>query len=218
MPSDASPLEKIENPWLRAFLADPWEETVLGQLIIRRKGMGFELRHKDDLTAENLKSIGLAEVRQLANFTADGKFRPLKSTPDLRSGWILSLQSPEDLEAALQTIYPNALADLYTFRNGTPPVTSYRDFTNRQTGMYRITTFLSDSDVARVIDNVCNTICIKYRLWPIEASSPTALRPSIAPVCLEPCAIFLETARKEVRAMQEKSAPVRQAESSSDPS
>lgn len=202
MPSDASPLEKIENPWLRAFLAEPWEETVLGQLILRRKGSAFEVRHTDDLTETSLKPIRLSEVRHLANFNAEGKFRPLKSTPDLISGWILSLQSPEELETVLQTIYPNALADLHAFRTGSPPVTSYRDFANRQTGMYRITTFLSDSDIARVVDNVCNTICIKYRLWPIEGSAPNATRHSIAPICLEPCAIFMEAARKEVRALQ----------------
>jgi hypothetical protein len=205
-PSDASPRAPIENPWLRAFLAEPWDETILGQIIIRRKGPGFELRHTKNSAgaATELKSVRLAEVRQLANFNSEGKFRPLKSTPDLATGWILALQNPGELEYALQTFYPNALADIQTTRHWPPPITSYRAFTHRQTGMYRITAFLNDSEVARVIENVCNTICLKYRLWPIDGPTPTTSPHNFTNlVCLEPCAILLESARKQVRAIQE---------------
>lgn len=217
MPSNDASLEKTENPWLRSFLSRLSDETVLGQLLIRRNGSGFELHHKDDPASSNLKPLRLSEVRPLANFTAAKKFRPLKSTPDLATGWILTLQSSEELESALQAFYPNALADLHALQNSPPPITSYRDFTARQTGMYRITTFLKNEDVERVIQNVCHRICLKTRLWPIEGSQTVLTRFESIP-CLEPCAIFLESARKEVRALQEKFATSGQADSATDAS
>jgi hypothetical protein len=200
MPSDASPPEKIENPWLRAFLAEPWEKIALAQVSIRRVDAGFELHHIDDSSPK--KQIRLADLRDLANFTASGEFRPLKSSPDLPLGWILRLHSTQELELALQTIYPNALADLHAIKTKSARPTDYRAFTARQSGMYRITTFLDDEGVARLIDRVCNRICLKRRLWSIgpRPSDPPAAELLIP--CLEPCAILLEAARKEVRALQ----------------
>ena len=70
--------------------------------------------------------------------------------------------------------------------------------------MSHTTTFLSDADVAGVIENLCTTKCLKQRLWTSgEISTDPPEKKSAIP-CLEPCAILLETARKEVRALQEK--------------
>lgn len=212
MPSDALPLERIENPWLRAFLAAPWEEMVIGQVTIRRTGSGFELRHIADAptperpSGPSLQSLRSSDARAWANFNADGAFRPLKSTPDLKSGWILHAGTPEEVAEALNGFYPNALADLFAARQTPAPVTRYREFTSRQTGMYRITTFLGDAEVGDVIEKTCNTICLKRRLWTVgNLAADAENKKSIIP-CLEPCAILLETARKTVRALQERSA------------
>jgi hypothetical protein len=212
MPSAASPQEIIENPWLRSFLSEPWEEIVVAQIRIRRDGTSFQLQHIDG----GGKEIRLADVRSLSNFNSIGEFRPLKSTPDLSSGWILRLNSPQELELAIQYFYPNAIADWFAVRNGVQP-TDYRTFTNRQTGMYRITAMLDDPGVVRVIDRVCNSICLKSRLWSSGAVPSDPLNSKSIIPCLEPCAIFLETARKEVRALQEKSASADKAESSNEP-
>lgn len=215
MPSDASLLAKIENPWLRAFLSEPWDQIVVGQILIRRGAEGFELRHAE-APSENLKPIRPSDARAIANFNAIGAFRPLKSTPDLPGGWILRTTSPDELELALSYFYPNAIADWFAIRNGTP-ATDYRAFTSRQTGMYRITTFLDDAGVARVIEGACNSICLRRRLWTVgQIPTDPATAKTIIP-CLEPCAVLLEAARKEVRALQEKSAASGQAESATTP-
>jgi hypothetical protein len=124
--------------------------------------------------------------------------------------------NPEELEVAVQGFYPNALADLHSVGRGSPPVTDYRAFTNRQTGMYRITTFLDDVGVGQLLDRVCNTVCLKTRLWPIQPSNPCGFSSKVFLPCLEPCTIFLEAARKEVRVRQENSARAGQAESASE--
>jgi hypothetical protein len=211
MPSDALPNEKsIDNPWLAYFINARWDEVIVAQVIVKRTAGGFELRHTSDKTADlgDLKAIRPTHARKIANFTKDGRYRPLKSAPDLPRGWLVRANSPDELEEALNHFYPNALADRYAL-NQTPPITGYREFTARQTGMYRITTFLSDNEVSAVIDNVCTADCLKQRLWTVGEYPTDKPNEKSAIPCLEPCAILLESARKEVRDRQksERTAP-----------
>ena len=205
MPSDASPRAQTDNPWLAEFVNARWNEVVIAQVVVKRTPGGFELRHVADERAEvgTLKAIRPNDARKIANFNSAGEYRPLKSTPDLPRGWLVRANSAEELEEALNHFYPNALADRFALNQNPPPITGYREFTARQTGMYRITTFLSDADLARVIENLCTTKCLKQRLWTSGEIPTDAPEKKSAIPCLEPCAILLEAARKEVRALQE---------------
>ena len=205
MPSDASPRAKIDNPWLEFFINARWDEVVIAQVLVKRTPGGFELRHARDEKTDvgELKAVRPSDARKIANFNSAGEYRPLKSTPDLPGGWMLRANSAEELEEALNHFYPNALADRFALNQKPPPITGYREFTARQTGMYRITTFLEDRDLARVIENLCATKCLKQRLWTSGEIPTDAPDKKSAIPCLEPCAILLENARKEVRALQE---------------
>jgi hypothetical protein len=196
----------IENPALKAFVAKIGSELTLAQVLIQRRSTGYELRHIQDrdALAESLRILPLPEARQLAQYNAAGEFRPLKSSPDLQRGWRLSLANGAELETALNHLYPGALADWYAAQSANPPVTNYRDYTARQSGMYRITTLLTDPQVAEVIREVCDpSRCLKLRLWTVpgmSADEPAAK--SLIP-CLEPCAVLMESARKAIRAAQQ---------------
>jgi hypothetical protein len=205
MPSDASLPVITNNPWLNYFITARWDEVVIAQVWVKRTAGGFELRHIDDAKANvgSLKAIRPVDARKIANFTSAGAYRPLKSTPDLPSGWMLRSNTPQELEEALNYFYPNALADRHALTQTPPPITGYREFTSRQTGMYRITTFVADADLARVIDNVCALKCLKQRLWSSGAIPTDPPEKKSAIPCLEPCAILLEASRKEVRRIQE---------------
>lgn len=205
MPSDASLLAKTDNPWLRFFIEARWEEIVVAQVIVKRTAGGFELRHIEDERVEvgKLKAARPKDARVIANYNATGEFRPLKSTPDLARGWMVRANSAEELGEALNYFYPNALADRFALNQTPAPITGYRDFTAHQTGMYRITTFLSDSDLSRVIADLCAANCLKQRLWTSgEIPTDPPEKKSAIP-CLQPCAVLLETARKKVRALQD---------------
>lgn len=196
----------IENPALKEFAAQIGSELVLAQVLIRRSGAGYELRHvaDRDAAAESLRVIKRNEARLLAQYTAAGAFRPLKSAPTLQRGWRMVLSGDVELEAALNQLYPGALADWLAARMANPPVTNYRDYTNRQSGMYRITTKLSDAQAANVIKTTCDKeFCLKRRLWTVAglATDPAAEK-SLIP-CLEPCAVLMESARKAVRMEQQ---------------
>jgi hypothetical protein len=203
MPSDASPPATTDNPWLHAFISARWDEIILAQILVKRTATGFELRHIADVSESNLKPARPSDAHKIANFTSTGEFRPLKSTPDLQRGWIIRASSPAELAEALDHFYPNGLADRHALTQAPPPITNYRPFTARQTGMYRITTMLSDADVARIIKNLCTKNCLKQRLWTVGDHPTDSPSKKSAIPCLEPCAILLEAARKEVRTLQD---------------
>jgi hypothetical protein len=206
----------FNHPARDAFCAAIRSELVLGQVLVRRLATGFELRHGADEKsgADALRRVSLNELRGLANHTAGGEFRPIKAAPNLRAGWVCQVASDAELESALNQLYPGALADWFAVqaaeRGALPriPVTDYREFTARQTGMYRITTKLTDAQAAQVTRACCEArFCLKRRFWSVPGLAPdTASAKSLIP-CLEPCAVMLEFARKAARLEQEEAKP-----------
>lgn len=206
----------IRNPALEAFVAEIQPELVLAQVLILRSGPGFSLRHASDRAhaAETLRHLSIPELRGLAQTTEDGAFRPLKSAPNLQRGWTAKLNNADDLGLALGYLYPGAIADRYAVRHGPAPATDYRPFTNRQTGMYRVTQLASDSQAAEVIRACCHVrFCLKQRLWTAAGLHPDQPEQKSLVPCLEPCAILLEFARSAIRIAQ---ADKTQSESSSE--
>jgi hypothetical protein len=200
----------VNNPGLSAFCAAIGSELVLAQVRVQRLAAGFELRHVSDRDtgADTLRHIPVAELRAQASFTATGEFRPIKAAPNLRAGWHCRVTSDAELELALNQLYPGALADWFAAQQPAPPVTHYRDFTARQTGMYRITTMLTDAQAGQMIRACCDArFCLKRRLWTVASLAPDAAQAKSLIPCLEPCAVMLEFARKAVRIEQEENKP-----------
>jgi len=194
------------NPALDAFLAALPESLEFAQALISRRSHGFELRHVSDRTATDtvLEALTVADLRTLASNTAEGAFRPLKSAPTLRPGWRVLLADASDLELALDHLYPGALADWYALREGKAVGIAYRDYVNRQTGMYRITQMLSDEQVADLAHAACHrSFCLKQRLWHGPALSADKIGEKSLVPCLEPCPMLLEFARKSMRLEQD---------------
>jgi hypothetical protein len=205
---DTSPRKMADqNPATRAFLDSLGPESVWAQVLILRTNKLFSLRHVNDrhATIDRLKRVAIPDLRALASFNAAGQFRPLRTTPDLVAGWLCECRDEEELCRALQVLYPGSIPDWYAARTAaTPPVTNYREFTNRQSGMYRITQLLADAQVTQVIRACCERrFCLKRRLWSIEGLPSDDADAKSAIPCLEPCALLLELARKAARIEQE---------------
>jgi hypothetical protein len=197
------------NPDMSAFLVSFNTEAVFGQVVVMRLERGFELRHESDrrAAADNLTTLNGTELRDWAQKTEGGSFRPLTSAPNLRAGWRAQATDGEALELLLHYVYPGAVADWFAAQGSQPPVTSYRQFTSRQSGMYRITTMLDDAIAGAAIRACCHVdFCLKRRLWSVEGLEPdTEPYTSLIP-CLEPCALLLEFARKVAR-LEQNAAP-----------
>jgi len=195
----------LENPALNAFVAEIKTSLIFAEIVVRRLEKGFELRHVQDreCDAGDLRLISADEMRPLAQFTVVGAFRPLKSAPNLRRGWRLILTDGAKLEFALNQVYPGAVADWFAVRSGRAEPTHYREFTSRQTGMYRITAMLTDEQAAAMIRAGCHRkFCLKQRLWTVNGCSPDSSEDKSLVPCLEPCALLLEFARKAMRLEQ----------------
>jgi hypothetical protein len=196
----------VANPALKTFISQLGEELLLAQVVMRRTGRGYELRHESDSrrSPQDLRLTPVSRLRELAQDTAAGAFRPLKSAPNLQRGWRVVAENDDELETALQALYPGAVADWFAARLQPPPVTHYREFTERQTGMYRVTTMLTDGQAAQMARACCHhRFCLKRRLWTVGELPPDASGEKSVIPCLEPCAILLEFARKALRIEQE---------------
>ncbi len=202
-------MARPENPALAAFLAALTAPVLFAQVLITRRGTAFDMRHVVDreVTDSVLELLPVESLRDLVSHTQDGAFRPLKSAPNLRSGWRALPVSSDELMRALDHLYPGGLADWHAARQVPPQVTHYRDYVNRQTGMYRITQMLTDTQVRDAAQAACHKdFCLKQRLWGGPELLPdTVSEKSLIP-CLEPCPILLEFARKSMRLEQEEKA------------
>ncbi len=174
----------------------------LGQILLRRVPEGWELRHLDDREREDLALHQAPDAaRHLANLDDAGRFRPLKTAPNLAHGWRLIVADVAGLRRALDYFYPAMLGCAESFHRGELPVTPLRAKLARQTGMYRVTQQITDEQACALIDGFCAG-CLKQRLWEIAAPNPTPVlrTPGELPLlCHEACNLLVAEARKVVK-------------------
>lgn len=124
-----------------------------------------------------------AELRDRVRATTP--FRSLATADDLPRGWHVPLNSPAELPAIVETIYPGILGD---WKHGQPcPLHAVIE---RQTGMYRQLAGLSSDRQAAVVERVCGR-CIRFPVW-YESGRSSSLP------CPEPCNQWLSTALEEL--------------------
>ena len=82
----------------------------MGEIRIELHDGGYVLCHREDVGRGNLAPLtGPEAARSLAHFDETGKFRPLKTSPNLRRGWRLHLADLAELRRALDYFYPAML-------------------------------------------------------------------------------------------------------------
>lgn len=184
-----------------------------GEIHIEPVSGGFVLCHRDDASLDDLTEYaGVETSRELAHFDAEGKFRPLKTAPNLRRGWKLRLAGLAELRAALDYFYPAMLGVWLSHRRGHLTAVPLRDTLARQTGMYAITRKISDDQAQSMIAGFCRTDggCLKRILWPIapevpitslsaEKFRPDAHADTLPLLCHEACNLLVAKAREVVK-------------------
>ncbi len=169
------------------------------EVLIRREASGFSLRHECDRAMPDgaLRSLPVGELREWAQVTATGAFRPNKAAPSLREGWVTRVADAAELETALRGLYPGSLADWLEARRTAPGITHFREFVGRQSGLYRAARELADGAAAEVIRAGCAPeFCRRQRLWTVAGLAPEPAGAKSCVPCLEPCALVLELARR----------------------
>ncbi len=208
------PLEKA----LAAVLSD---HTRFGQILVQRTGAGgFTLCHRDDENARDLKIFQKPDdALEIARYDDGGKYRPLKTAPNLRHGWRLELVDIGELRRALDYFYPGRVAVLAAWAEARLSTTPLRETLDRQSGMYRIAAKISDAQIDNVVGNFCKSDggCLRTILWKRDARGAvpsTRLPPekfdsahdqtgrgenTIPALCQEACNLLVAECRKAVK-------------------
>jgi sirohydrochlorin cobaltochelatase len=206
----------------------------LGEIRVEKKqGAGFVMSHRDDASLDKLQTYREAEnAIKIAKYDDAGNYRPLKTAPNLRHGWRLELATVEELRRALDYFYPGRLAVFAAWKSGHLKTTALRDTLDRQSGMYRVASKISDPQIDDLVADFCRSDkgCLRTILWkrdregaiastklPTEKFDPaydqaSALnRPGSTPpatvplLCQEACNLLVAECRKVVKG---ESAPV----------
>ncbi len=186
----------------------------IGEIRIQADGGGFMLCHRDDSGSAGLAtSAGPEAARELAHFDDAGRFRPLKTVPNLRHGWRLTLANLAELRRALDYFYPAMLGVWLSQQRGELTPVPFRDALNRQTGMYRVAQKITAEQADEMIGNFCRTNggCLKRILWPLAHGVPISKLPAekfrtassqrtLPLFCHEACNLLVAKAREVVKA------------------
>jgi hypothetical protein len=140
-----------------------------GQLLVRKATSGgFVVSHRDDESLDQLQTYrDVEDAIKIARYDDAGKYRPLKTAPNLRHGWRLQLASVEELRHALDYFYPGRLAVFAAWKSAYLKTTALRETLDRQSGMYRVAAKISDPQINDLVADFCRSDggCLRTILW-----------------------------------------------------
>ena len=193
-----------------------------GELLLARLEDGrFEIRHRADAGLSTLETASDPEAATaLALYDAGGKYRPLKTAPNLRRGWRLELENEGAVRRALDCFYPGRVPAFLAYRNDALPVIPLRQALERQTGMYRVAARISEEEADDLVAEVCRSDggCLRTILWSRDGAGTPASRKlpatkfdpahdqtgggekALPLLCQEACNILVAAARERVKA------------------
>ena len=185
----------------------------IGEIHIQSVHGGWQLRHRlDDQRADLTPHTGAEAARVLAQYTDSGECRPLKTAPNLRRGWLLTVLDLGELRRALDYFYPAMLGVGVSQRRGKLVPVDLRTTLARQTGMYRVTQKITDPQAQQMVGEFCRSDggCMKRILWPLAPGQPIStlpaekFSPEAAPaiwplLCQEACNLLVAKAREVVK-------------------
>jgi sirohydrochlorin cobaltochelatase len=146
------------------------EAFTFGQVLVSPIGVGgFRLSHRDEAEEITVSEVfgDPEDALQIARTDDSGRYRPLKTAPNLRHGWQLELATVAELERALDYFYPGRLAILLARNEKRLKPTALRETLGRQSGMYRVAANVSGDQLNELIGNFCRSDgeCLRTILW-----------------------------------------------------
>jgi len=176
-------------------------------------GAKYALCHIEDRDAPGELEVHRdpGAAREISTWAADGRYRFTKGELSLVRGWLLLLETDEELRRALDLFYPAAIGLWLAGAEDSLSVQHLRDKLARQTGMYQFARNISTEGAQRLVREVCGpgNCCVKKILWQIDDETP--LDPSEASrfpgyldtgveaiplLCREACNHFVAECRK----------------------
>jgi sirohydrochlorin cobaltochelatase len=168
------------------------------------------LSHVEDAGTAGLQTFADPhDAIEIARYDDAGNYRPLKTAPNLRHGWRLSLKNLDEVSLAMDFLYPAALGTALAFARGTLRSVDLRDTLARQTGMYAVVRRITDEQAGSVIAATCNHAngCLRQILWSISSGLSTPLthrdvlcsENEVPLLCAEACNLLVAAGRKMIK-------------------
>ena len=178
-----------------------WGELLL---TVRRGPDGerrYDLRHEDDADRsvdELVVHDDPLDARDVATYDDEGNYRPLKTAPTLRTGWVFPNLSGGETVEAVDFFYPATVANWHREREGALDVSHWRETAERQTGIYDLVDELSGEQVQWLAESCCvDSQCLKRRMWDEDEDTELGVdRGDGEFPCREPCSLVIAAARK----------------------
>lgn len=189
---------------------------VIGQIRVCVPSDGSFLLHH--IAEENVGETALTrdpnDAVRLALYDPAGKYRPLKTAPNLAPGWRMELASLDELRLALDLFYPSALGMWVDFMAEGVRPTPWRETVDRQTGMYRIVGKITDEQTCELLGRACqrDSGCLRHILWPLRPGQSHPLQETnreallarfaageIPLLCVEACNLVVAAGRPVVK-------------------
>jgi hypothetical protein len=165
----------------------------------------YDLRHEADTDADavNLDRYDDSrDARDIAKLDGNGEYRPLKTAPTLREGWVFPELDAADLVAAVDFFYPATVENWHREREGDLDISHWHETMARQTGIYGVVQTWDRQEghdhVEWVAEACCDdSQCLKRREWDYDVETPleTDGGSGVFP-CREPCSVVVSAARQ----------------------
>lgn len=184
------------------------------QVLLRRTPRGYALCHHEDAGApagQLERETDPHAARLIAQTTASGAHRPLKTAPNLRRGWLLEELDTPAMWTALDYLYPACAVHWHAGRMGTLEVTPWSDTAARQSGMYASVRLLPPAVAERAVRACCaRAVCLREVEWPLSRGlQPATTGPAdrqwgdARVPCPEACSLFISLARQLLQVERE---------------
>ncbi|SNR43735.1 DR2241 family protein [Halorubrum vacuolatum] len=185
-----------------------WGQLRVTTTLTDRGDRRYDVRHADDATAavDDLDAHEKPrDAREIVTFDADGRYRPLKTAPTLRAGWVFPDLDHRDVYEVVEAIYPATVANWHRERGGRLDVDHWRETMDRQSGIYGVVQTWDRGEghehVNWVAEACCaDSQCLKRREWQYDDETELDVDggDGVFP-CREPCSLVVSAARKWTR-------------------
>ncbi|WP_018259276.1 DR2241 family protein [Halomicrobium katesii] len=164
----------------------------------------YDISHVDDTAADATleRYDDPLDARTLVKHDDDGKYRPLKTAPTLRTGWQFVDLDPADLVQTVEFVYPATVANWHRERTGDLDVNHWRETMERQSGIYGVVQTWDRGKgyehVNWVAEACCDdSQCLKRREWEYDDETELDVDGGDGEFpCREPCSLVISAARR----------------------
>lgn len=195
---------------LDSGIAREWGQLHITTTVEEDGGRQYEIRHIDD---SNTESSALTthtdplDAREIGTLDGNDRYRPLRTAPSLKTGWIFPERSANEVYEAIEAFYPATVVNWHREQQGELDIDHWRDEQDRQSGIYNLITVLPDEAVEWATAACCDdSQCLKRREWELSEDEPLDSDggDGVFP-CRAPCSVVVAAGREWAKLEREES-------------